>query len=139
MIAWAKKHGMVTLVHTGGSSIPGSSGIWADHLLAIKPHVSFHVNGGPVAMPDGSVILVEIARQTLTRVMPDGKCHVIANLGGGPNGAAMGPGGKIYVTNKKRAAESVGIATRDYVYPAGLTQHELLTLLRDLMKLTYCL
>jgi gluconolactonase len=54
---------------------------------------------GPVAMPDGSVILVEIARQTLTRVTPDGKVHVIANLGGGPNGAAMGPGGKIYVTN----------------------------------------
>ena len=54
---------------------------------------------GPVAMPDGSVILVEIARETLTRVMPDGKQHVIAKLGGGPNGAAMGPGGKIYVTN----------------------------------------
>ena len=54
---------------------------------------------GPVAMPDGSVILVEIARQTLTRVMPDGKQHVVANLGGGPNGAAMGPKGKIYVTN----------------------------------------
>ena len=52
MIEWARKHGMVTMVHTGGSSIPGSSGIWADHLLAIKPDVSFHVNGGPVAMPD---------------------------------------------------------------------------------------
>ena len=54
---------------------------------------------GPVAMPDGSVILVEIARQSLSRVTPDGKTHVIANLGGGPNGAAMGPGGKIYVAN----------------------------------------
>ncbi len=52
MVAWAKQHGLVTMVHTGGSSIPGSSGIWADHLLAIKPDVSFHVNGGPVAMPD---------------------------------------------------------------------------------------
>jgi gluconolactonase len=54
---------------------------------------------GPVAMPDGSVILVEIARQTLSRVTPDGKVHVIATLGGGPNGAALGPGGRIYVTN----------------------------------------
>ena len=54
---------------------------------------------GPIAMPDGSVILVEIARGTLTRVMPDGKLHVIAELGGGPNGAAMGPDGKIYVCN----------------------------------------
>jgi enamidase len=52
MVGWARKHGMITTVHTGGSSIPGSSGIWADHLLAMKPHVSFHVNGGPVAMPD---------------------------------------------------------------------------------------
>jgi gluconolactonase len=54
---------------------------------------------GPVAMPDGSVVLVEIERRTLSRVTPDGKVHVIANLGGGPNGAAMGPGGRIYVTN----------------------------------------
>ena len=38
---------------------------------------------GPVVMPDGSVILVEIARETLTRVMPDGKQHVIAT---GPSG-----------------------------------------------------
>jgi enamidase len=52
MIAWAKKYGMVTTVHTGGSSIPGSSGIWAEHLIAMQPDVSFHVNGGPVAMPD---------------------------------------------------------------------------------------
>ena len=52
MVGWAKKHGMVTTVHTGGASIPGSSGIWADHLLKMQPHVSFHVNGGPAAMPD---------------------------------------------------------------------------------------
>ena len=54
---------------------------------------------GPMAMPDGSVILVEIERKTLSRVTPGGTVQVIASLGGGPNGAAMGPGGKIYVTN----------------------------------------
>ena len=53
MVGWAKAAGMITTVHTGGSSIPGSSGIWVDHLLKMQPHVSFHVNGGPVAMPDG--------------------------------------------------------------------------------------
>src|SRR5262249_13584659 len=37
--------------------------------------------------------------RTLSRVTPDGRIHVVAMLGGGPNGAAMGPGGKIYVTN----------------------------------------
>jgi enamidase len=52
MVGWAKSAGMITTVHTGGSSIPGSSGIWVDHLLRMQPHVSFHVNGGPVAMPD---------------------------------------------------------------------------------------
>jgi enamidase len=51
-VALARKHGMVTMVHTGGSSIPGSMGIWADHLIKMQPDVSYHVNGGPIAMPD---------------------------------------------------------------------------------------
>lgn len=54
---------------------------------------------GPIAMDDGSVVLVEIRRQTLTRVRPDGSVDVIAHLGGGPNGAAIGPDGKVYVCN----------------------------------------
>lgn len=54
---------------------------------------------GPIAMPDGSVILVEIARQTVSRVRPDGEVSVIASLGGGPNGAAIGPDGRCYVCN----------------------------------------
>jgi enamidase len=48
----ARRLGMITTMHTGGSSIPGSSGIWAEHVLASHPSVSFHVNGGPVAMPE---------------------------------------------------------------------------------------
>lgn len=48
----ARESGLVTMVHTGGASIPGSSGIWAEHVIAMRPHVSFHVNGGPVAMPE---------------------------------------------------------------------------------------
>lgn len=54
---------------------------------------------GPIAMPDGSVVLVEIARGTLSRVVPNGSVEVIAQLGGGPNGAAIGPDGKCYVCN----------------------------------------
>ena len=43
---------------------------------------------GPVVMPDGSIILVEIADGQITRVHPDGSKSVIAKPGGGPNGLA---------------------------------------------------
>lgn len=54
---------------------------------------------GPIAMPDGSILLVEIARGTLTRVTPDGKKEIVAEPGGGPNGAAIGPDGACYICN----------------------------------------
>ncbi|MBI3699602.1 MAG: SMP-30/gluconolactonase/LRE family protein [Afipia sp.] len=54
---------------------------------------------GPVVMPDGSVVLVEIRRKTLTRVYPDGRKDIVAEVPGGPNGAALGPDGKIYICN----------------------------------------
>ena len=54
---------------------------------------------GPVAMPDGSVLVVEIQGQRLMRVLPNGDLKVAAHLGGGPNGAALGPDGCCYVCN----------------------------------------
>jgi gluconolactonase len=54
---------------------------------------------GPVAMNDGSVIVTEIQGGRLTRVAPDGSKDVVAEPGGGPNGAAIGPDGKLYVAN----------------------------------------
>ncbi|MEX2206569.1 MAG: SMP-30/gluconolactonase/LRE family protein [Myxococcota bacterium] len=54
---------------------------------------------GPIAQADGSVLLVEIKRGTLTRVGPDGAQTIVAKTGGGPNGAAIGPDGKVYVCN----------------------------------------
>jgi len=54
---------------------------------------------GPIAMADGSVILTEIKGQRLSRVTPDGKRETVVETGGGPNGAAIGPDGAIYVTN----------------------------------------
>jgi gluconolactonase len=54
---------------------------------------------GPVAMADGSVVLVEIARGAITRVWPDGSKETVATPGGGPNGMALGPDGMLYVCN----------------------------------------
>jgi len=54
---------------------------------------------GPVAMPDGSVILVEMLGKRLTRVQPDGSKETIAEIAGGPNGAAIGPNGAVYLCN----------------------------------------
>jgi gluconolactonase len=54
---------------------------------------------GPVAMPDGTVLVVEIAAGRLSRVMPDGRVLALADTGGGPNGAAIGPDGHAYVCN----------------------------------------
>jgi enamidase len=70
LVAEAKAAGLITTCHTGGSSIPGSGAITGDHLLAMHPHVSFHINGGPTAMPDADFTRViresEIALQVCT-------------------------------------------------------------------------
>ncbi|HUO89055.1 MAG TPA: SMP-30/gluconolactonase/LRE family protein [Rhizomicrobium sp.] len=54
---------------------------------------------GPVAMDDGSVIVVEIWSGEITRIKPDGSKQTVARPGGGPNGAAIGPDGHLYVCN----------------------------------------
>jgi gluconolactonase len=54
---------------------------------------------GPIAMSDGSVLVVELRRGVLTRIAADGRKDVVAETGGGPNGAAIGPDGAVYVAN----------------------------------------
>jgi enamidase len=58
LIAAAKKVGMITNVHTGGASLNLANSINGEHLVAMQPDVSFHVNGGPIAMPDEHFELV---------------------------------------------------------------------------------
>ena len=69
---------------------------------------------GPVVMPDGSVVLVEIRGQRLTRVYPDGRKEMVAQIPGGPNGAALGPDGKMYVCNN---GGFTWIPTRNMIMP----------------------
>jgi len=54
---------------------------------------------GPIAMPDGTVILVEMFGPRITRVHPDGTKETVAEIEGGPNGAAIGPDGALYLCN----------------------------------------
>jgi gluconolactonase len=54
---------------------------------------------GPIALADGRVLVVEIKTGTLATVDPDGTVTRVATVGGGPNGAALGPDGKVYVCN----------------------------------------
>ena len=72
---------------------------------------------GPIAMPDGSVIVVEIEPGRITRCLPDGSKQTIATPGGGPNGLAIGPDGKLYCCNNGgfNYAETNG-----YLTPAGI-------------------
>jgi enamidase len=51
MVAWARKYGIQSTIHTGGPSIPGSGLIDKDVVLAANPDVIGHINGGHTALP----------------------------------------------------------------------------------------
>ena len=72
---------------------------------------------GPIAMPDGSIVLVEMFGPRLTRVHPDGTRDVIAEIEGGPNGAAVGPDGAIYLCNNGGSFTPVHLG--DLTLPGG--------------------
>jgi enamidase len=52
LVAMAKRAGLLTTLHTGGCSIPGTFPVTGQDLLDIQPDISFHINGGPVAIDD---------------------------------------------------------------------------------------
>lgn len=51
MVKWAKEVGMTVMMHTGGTSIPGSSIVTADMVMQTNPDIVSHLNGGPTAVP----------------------------------------------------------------------------------------
>ena len=55
MVAWARAHGMTTVTHVGGPSVPGSSYIGADVVLAADSDVASHINGGPTSLDEGQI------------------------------------------------------------------------------------
>jgi gluconolactonase len=54
---------------------------------------------GPLVLPDGSILVCEVVGGALSRVTLDGQMTQVAKVGGGPNGAALGPDGRCYVCN----------------------------------------
>lgn len=50
MCRWAKEREMVVMMHSGGTSIPGSSVVGAEEIMIVQPSVVSHINGGPTAM-----------------------------------------------------------------------------------------
>jgi enamidase len=61
MIQWAKDCGMTVMMHTGGTSIPGSSTVTADMVMRANPDIASHVNGGPTA------VALDEVRQLITQ------------------------------------------------------------------------
>jgi enamidase len=61
MIQWAKDCGMTVMMHTGGTSIPGSSTVTADMVIRANPDIASHVNGGPTA------VAIDEVRQLITQ------------------------------------------------------------------------
>ncbi len=55
MVKWAKKYGMVVMMHTGGTSIPGSDTVTADQVIATDPDIVSHINGGPTAVAPNEI------------------------------------------------------------------------------------
>lgn len=71
---------------------------------AMPPGVTVLADGlgmpeGPIALDDGSVLVCEISNGRLTKVLPNGVKQTVAETGGGPNGAAIGPGGACFIAN----------------------------------------
>jgi enamidase len=62
MVSWAKKYGLTVMMHTGGTSIPGSSTVTAEQVMAVNPNVVSHLNGGPTAIAPAEI--VKLVRET---------------------------------------------------------------------------
>jgi gluconolactonase len=68
---------------------------------------------GPLVLPDGDLLVTDIRAGAINRVTDDGKVSVFATTGGGPNGAALGPDGAVYV------AQNGGFAWHERPGPDG--------------------
>jgi enamidase len=81
MVAWARKHGMQSTIHTGGPSIPGSGLIDKDTVLEADADVIGHINGGHTALPEAHVCeLCEVSKRAIELVHNGNERVAIAAL-----------------------------------------------------------
>lgn len=82
---------------TGNDAAGGTDDTGADTVAIVADGLGFCE--GPVVMPDGAVVVVDVRGGRLVRIASDGSTSDLATPGGGPNGAAIGPDGALYVVN----------------------------------------
>jgi enamidase len=80
MARWAQSNGMKVMVHVGGASVPGSSVIGADLVLAVRPDVAAHVNGGPTAPPIEDVERILTESSVAIEVVQCGNVRALADV-----------------------------------------------------------
>lgn len=107
MVEWAHKYGFKVQMHTGGTSIPGSSTVTADDVIKTKPDVVSHINGGPTSIPESEVDRImdetdfameivqmgnpKIAQYTLNRAAEKGQLGRIIFGNDAPSGSGILP------------------------------------------------
>jgi enamidase len=81
MVAWARKYGIQSTIHTGGPSIPGSGLIDKDTVLEADADVIGHINGGHTALPEAHVCeLCEVSKRAIELVHNGNERVAIAAL-----------------------------------------------------------
>ena len=133
MVKWAKKYGMVVMMHTGGTSIPGSTTVPAADVIATDPDIVSHINGGPTAIPIAEAerlirktnLTIEIAHcgnpkmiVDVMKIVREAKAYARIIIGNdAPSGTGVIPLGILRVINflaslcDVKAEEAIAMAT----------------------------
>lgn len=142
MVKWARKNGFKIMMHTGGTSIPGSSTITADDVINTDPDVVSHINGGPTAIAlsdvdrlvDDTRLALELVqcgnykvmKHTVNRVKSKGELSRLIIGNDSPSGTGIIPLGLLrtmtYIASETSAsaAEAICMATGNTANVYGL-------------------
>lgn len=80
MTRWAKRCGMIVMMHIGGASIPGSDAIGAEQALKAQPHIASHLNGGPTAPPLADIKRIIAETEAALEIIQCGNAAIIPRI-----------------------------------------------------------